>query len=255
MSEDVDAATGFYSLHQCDFMPWLGFWQKVAHARVFDVRIYEQFRRNGWQNYSFIGEPSPKAKWGVKWGPPVEAPFRSGATPFRFDEVRVVPGFADGLLDAFAAHHANDRYFHQINSPMTEWLRSVDRFTLLWEVNFHLLLRIKAFLGLDATIALTPKSGRPSDDFAANTARFGCEGYLSGPHGQEYLDPAPFDLHHRRLVFQDTTALLKAHPQSVVAVISKHGMAHTLERLHDLKTSAPPEAVLADAVVAGSRTA
>ena len=35
--------------HQPDLLPWTGFWHKMAKADVFDLAIYDQYQRNGYQ--------------------------------------------------------------------------------------------------------------------------------------------------------------------------------------------------------------
>lgn len=224
-----------YALHQCNFLPWVGFWQKVCSVDVFDVRIYESYNKRSWQDYTFIGEAGERSKWGQKWGLPVQSHFRHGQNRFLIENIRIERQFTDALLTKFRDNHQHDKYFHQIYPILENWLTIVGGFEYMWQINFNLLILVKDFLGIDTDIVLTMKNGDTSEDFARNAVRFGCDAYLSGPHGREYLNEDIFARHCVDILYQDTRELITEHPQSVVSVLSRHGMAYTLELVRAIK--------------------
>lgn len=134
-----------YGGHQTSFIPWIGFWHKVAHVDYFDISIYDQFTKKTWQHFSFIASHNKKQKWGLE----LDKDFEHHSSNFKLNQVNVIPNFSSRLLSEFEEKHRNDKYFSCIFPNLIVWLEKVDRMNSLWLINFILLENIKTFLGID----------------------------------------------------------------------------------------------------------
>lgn len=216
-----------YSAHQSSFMPWVGFWNKVYEADIFDISIFNQFTKKTWQHYSFIGSPNEKIRWGLK----LQDAFAHKSYTFQINQIKVEKGFSSRLLSEFEKVHQSDRHFNDIFPLLINWLESVDKLDSLWLINFTLLNILKDFLCIDTPFIVSPpdKAGNPTLNIIENVLRYNCNVYFSGPHGPCYLEEDLFPKHNVALKLQNTTRLYKEYPLSLPSTISLYGIKKTLE--------------------------
>ncbi len=185
------------AIHQPQYLPYLGFYDKIARADVFIALDNVQFQKNGLQNrnkiktrdgWQWLTVPvahqhdtkisevkiSDPAKWGKKhWGS-LQANYGKA------------PHFglcADALKPIYAA----------------EW-------TLLCPLVLELirvtrdLLRISTPTVLASTL---PSEGDASSRLISLCKAVGADTYLSGPGGRNYMDLAEFERANIRVLWQD----------------------------------------------------
>ncbi len=186
------------AIHQPQYLPWLGYFDKLDRADQFVILDDVQFKKNDWQNRNRI-----KTASGWQWlTVPVLHRF-----PQRISEVRI-DGAAPwgrkhwrallanyGGAPAFAPHRS---FFESLYAR--DW-------QLLVELSLAALGYLVDALGITTKLVLAsaldlPAPADASVRLAAICRALGADTYLSGAGGRDYLDLAPFDRAGVRVVFQ-----------------------------------------------------
>lgn len=215
-----------YSSHQLSFLPWVGFFHKMYHSDIFSYAVDCQFTSRTWIHNSFIGQSDKKIKWGLQ----LNENFKHHAHTFKIKDIKVKPLFAERLLKEFEAFHGGDRYFKDIFLVLTDWLSMVDKMDSLWLINFVLLQKMTAFLGLETEIVPAFRSEvDATQDIICDVKKVGADTYLSGPHGKYYLNEALFQQEGIGVLYQKTDYLYQNYPLTLPATIAQIGMKKTID--------------------------
>ena len=185
------------AIHQPQYIPWLGYIDKIDKADVFCFLDNVQYKKNDWQNRNRI-----KTVSGWQWLT-VPVSFRF---PQLIKEVRVNNSVNWGRkhLQALQTNYRKtpffDRYIDSIQALLaTEWQE-------LSELNIAMVKRLLALLGLGhkrlVLASSLSDSDDPNDRLIEICRALGCNTYLAGPGGAEYMDLARFDQGGIRVVFQ-----------------------------------------------------
>ena len=189
------------AIHQPQYLPWLGYFDKMDRADAFVLLDNVQYKKN-----EFINRNRIKTSAGWQW---VTTPVRY-RFPERIDEVPINNAVnwrrqhAQALLTNygkaphFAAYRAffDDLYAHP-------WER-------LCDLNVGVVRGLAALLGIRREMPLASGwalSDDPTGRHVDICRRVGADTYLSGAGGQNYLDLGQFDAAGIRVEFQDF-----AHP-------------------------------------------
>lgn len=190
--------------HQPNYLPYAGFFDKIARSAKFVIVDQVQFVKRGpfgWIHRNRIRTPSPD---GWEW---LTVPVQTSG---RFDQ-----SIRDTRIDAalpWARKHWKTLEWHYRKAPYfgdyAPELRAIyDRkWEWLWELNVELIRLVLRWLGIDRPIVLQSEigaAGKAGDLVIDLCRRTGADAYLSGMHGRDYLDPAEFDRAGIRLVFQE----------------------------------------------------
>lgn len=188
------------SIHQPQYLPWPGYWDKMARSDVFVILDNVQFKKNEWQNRNRI-----KCPGGWQW---LTVPVRQ-----RFGQ-RIQEVVIDNRRDwrrkhrnALRISYARSPYFNEYEK------RLCDPLLLEWdkliELNLHYIRTIKEMLGIKTQIMLASGLGKiPQEPTARLTAickRIGATRYISGSGGRDYLEVRKFALEDIEVVFQQYT--------------------------------------------------
>ena len=213
------------SVHQPQYLPWLGYFDKIDKADVFVLLDNVQFKKNEWQNRNKI-----KTANGWQWlTVPVLYKF-----PQLISEVEI---------------NNNDRWQHRQKqallsnykkSPfwnaLEEFFENI--FSSQWktisQLNIHVVRKLAALLGIDTPVYVASELGQFPDDpderLISITKHFGADTYLAGSGGKDYMNLEKYDNNGIRVVFQEYT-----HPvyhqlfggfepfMSVIDLIFNHG--------------------------------
>jgi len=177
------------TIHQPNFAPWTGYFDKMARADVFVLLDTVPFTKGGFQNRVKIKGPK-----GGQWlTVPVQTAGKLGQAtnevetneglPWRRDHLRTFEGlYAKAPHRDDAAAILRDAY--------------EDPGTNLAALCGTIIERLAGVYGLGTRLVrssdLTAR-GSSSELLAALTAECGGDVYLSGPSGRNYLDLAPFE--------------------------------------------------------------
>ncbi len=175
------------AVHQPQFMPWLGYFDKIVRSEIFVLLDNVQFKKNEFQNRNKI-----KTAQGWMWlTVPVLYKY-----PEQIDEVKINNGidWRKKHLKTLAINYRKAPYFHDL-FPEMELFYAGDVQSIA-EVNRESVFVLLRMLGVDRRMAIASALGHlpeePSERLAAICESLGADTYLSGAGGRTYLDLEPF---------------------------------------------------------------
>ncbi len=190
--------------HQPNYLPYPGFFHKVALADRFLVVDNVQFVKRGtfgWMHRNRIRTGSPR---GWDWlSVPV---LTKGRYTQKIREAALDPAvpWARKHWRALEWNYRRARYFAEYAEPLRELYERP--WTWFCEMACAFLELLLGLLGLARPLERTSAlgiEGRSTGLILAMCRAAGAEAYLSGVHGREYLDAAEVERAGVRLVFQE----------------------------------------------------
>ena len=166
------------AMHQPDLLPYPGFWLKMAKADVFEVGIYYQFTKRGYQRRVTMRE-----QWATV--PVIGEPFRSP-----INEVRIDPDKArDALINTIRGRYAGARYWKLRGDDLIGLIQNIHT-DKLWQFNVDLILGVRDMLGITTPVAVgAPLKGTKSEAVVHALRQYGTEvHHLSGPGARVYMN-------------------------------------------------------------------
>lgn len=184
--------------HQPQFAPWMGYFDKMAHADVFVILDTVQFKKNEWQNRNRI-----KGANGPQW---LTVPV-SFSSKDPISEVRVCnkTDWPRRHVASLRASYGKSPYFREVLA----WYEPfVNRgWESLSELNLTLIEVLKR--ALDVTTPLIPSSSLAlaEDDRDARLIELchslGADTYLAGAGGRDYMELTRYRDAGIEVVFQE----------------------------------------------------
>jgi hypothetical protein len=186
------------AVHQPQYLPWLGYFDKIDRADVFVLLDTVQYKKNEWQNRNRV-----KASAGWQWlTVPVTYRF-----PQRINEVGI---------------NNQDRWQHQQRqtilsnyrkAPCWERLAPVieEILTSAWPhlapLNIFVVRRLVEILGITTPLYVASELPMfpedPDERLIAITKHFGADTYLAGSGGRDYMDLDRYAQSGIKLLFQE----------------------------------------------------
>ena len=184
--------------HQPNYLPWLGFFDKMSKCDVFVIEDDVQFIYHEFQNRNKI-----KTSNGIKW---LTVPVKEGRKRKKFSEI-------------FISNEKNWSRRHWLNlknsygkSPY--WNEFCDFFEETYEkkwnklidLNLYLIKGIMDFLNIETKLVLASSinvSGKKNDLIIAQCKALGAKTYLSGAGARTYLDIDKLEREGIKVVFQE----------------------------------------------------
>ncbi|MBN2301533.1 MAG: WbqC family protein [Lentisphaerae bacterium] len=221
MTNDVTTNPKRCAIHQPQFLPWLGYFDKISTADIFVFLDDVQFKKNEFQNRNKIlvrGE----AKWLT-----VPAKFNFGDT-IRQTEPANDRAWAKKMIRTLELNYARTQYFATFKNGLFdilehEWrsLAELNMATVLWLMDcFH--IRTETRL----SSAMQGLSHNPTRRLIDICNYSGSTTYLSGAGGRNYLDLNAFAEAGITVEFQDFL-----HPTYTQWYTSQHGFVSNLSAI------------------------
>jgi hypothetical protein len=162
--------------HQADLFPYSGFWFKMAHADIFDVKIYDQFQARGYQRRVLM-----RGTW-------ASVPISGGSRQCRIRDIRIDPAKARDALCAYVqGRYRGSRYWNQRGDQVLAMIEETDS-DLLWHLNFTLILGIRDLLGITTPVGISPPpAARGAHNIIGMVRSYGATAYLSGQGARAYM--------------------------------------------------------------------
>lgn len=185
------------SIHQPNFIPWMGYFRKISLSDAFVLLDHVQFTKNSYQNRAKIKTPA-----GEHWlTVPVLHKGRFGQST---RDVEINNGIAWGkkLWQTLTANYAKAPYF-QTYADSFEGLLSASHARLV-DLNEAAILAILRFLEIDVRVLRSSEmnlSGVGSDLILEICKTVGAETYVSGSGGKKYMDLDAFERAGVKVVF------------------------------------------------------
>jgi hypothetical protein len=186
------------SVHQPQYLPWPGYWDKMARSDVFVILDNVQFKKNEWQNRNRI-----KSETGWQWlTVPVLHSFGQKINEVHVDHKRDWRRkHRNAIRLCYAKAHFFKEYEGILLGPLDE------QWEKLAMLNTHYIRIIKNLLGIKTKLLLASELGKmpeePTERLTAICRELGADTYLSGNGARGYLDVEKFDLEGMGVMFQD----------------------------------------------------
>ncbi len=175
------------TIHQPQFLPWLGYLDKIDQADLFIALDTVQFKKHEWQNRNRI-----RTADGWQWMT-VPVLHRSGQL---VKDVRVnhTVNWRSQHVRAIEMHYARapfrDRYLSELRTLYeTPW-------ESLKDLNMAMIHWLLEAFGIATPIRCASEweaREEPTDRLIDLCHAVGASGYISGPGGEQYLDTARFE--------------------------------------------------------------
>lgn len=185
-------------VHQPDFLPYLGFFDRLLHADIYVVLETAQYVSRGWMNRDKIKTPTGE-KWftvGVK-----KAPQTTRIKDiFLFEE----DSWKKNNLGLFHDNYRKAPFYHEI-MPYIQKLYSVD-YKMFWEFSFASIKMLIELFGIDIEIVfssdLNPQ-GKNNNMIVDIMNKLGVRTYLSGTGAADYYDSSVYEQAGIKVIWQD----------------------------------------------------
>jgi hypothetical protein len=186
--------------HQPNYLPWLGFFDKMQRSDLFIIEDNVQFERQGFANRNRI-----KTVDGIRW---LSVPIEHTNKPLLIKEVKIAN---EGEPRWKSRHWLMLRHSY-CKAPY--WLDYCDFFknvyehdwTMLIDLNLHLIKGIMSFLGIETPLIMASSlnvSGKKSDLVLAKCKTVGADILLVGDGAKDYLEVDKFEKENIKVVFQN----------------------------------------------------
>lgn len=186
--------------HQPNYLPYLGFFDKIRRSDFFIIEDNVQIERQGFTNRNRILTSA-----GVRW---LTVPIEHANKPLRINEVKIAnegePDWGNRHWLTLKHSYCKAPYWSQFsgffeNTYSRHW-------NLLIELNMHLIKGIMGFLGIDKPIVLSSSlgvEGKKTELIIAQCKKIGADTQLSGDGCRQYIDDKRFDEEGIKLTFQE----------------------------------------------------
>jgi hypothetical protein len=186
------------AIHQPQYLPWLGFFDKIRRADVFCYLDNVQYKKNDWQNRNRI-----KTASGWQWlTVPVHYRFPQGINEVTINNT---VNWKAKHLQALTTNYRRAPFFKPFISIFEQIY--AQHWESICDLNIALIEQLKSVLGLGRRAAV--KASRldarqePTDRLIDLCKALDADTYLSGQDGVHYMDLERFAQMGIRVVVQD----------------------------------------------------
>jgi hypothetical protein len=185
------------TIHQPQYLPWLGYLDKIDKADVFVILDNVQFKKNEWQNRNRI-----KTAQGHQWiTVPVLYRF-----PEKINEVRInnKANWGRKHLQALITNYSKSTYFDNYKSFFEDiFSRSWDR---LVDINIEIIKFLISALDLKTKLVIASDlklREEPTERLVDICKMLDGNRYLAGKDGNKYMNLELFEQEGIDVIFQD----------------------------------------------------
>ena len=186
------------AVHQPQYLPWLGYFDKIDRADIFVLLDNVQFKKNEWQNRNRI-----KTAAGSQWlTVPVTYKF-----PQRIDEVGVNnrERWQHQQRQAILSNYRKAPYWDAVAPLLEEILTPAWEF--LAPLNIFVVRKLVELLGIATPLHVASElpafPENPDERLIAITKHFGADTYLAGSGGRDYMDLDRYEKNGIKVLFQE----------------------------------------------------
>ena len=185
------------SIHQPQYMPYLGYFDKISRSDAFVFLDDVQYKKNEWQNRNRIRNAR-----GWQW---ITVPVK-----YSFGQMISQVAIADDTkwrkdhYKSLVINYGKAPYFRDYEGLFKEIYEKEWR--SLSDINIHLTERIAELVGIKTRLiraSLLKTEGRKTEKLVAICRELKAGTYLSGDGGRAYLELGRFEKEGIEVVFQD----------------------------------------------------
>ena len=186
------------SIHQPQYLPWLGYFDKIDKADAFVLLDNVQFKKNEVQNRNKI-----KTAAGEQWlTVPVMYQF-----PQLINEVEINnrERWQHKQQQALISNYKKAPHWSALEGFFTGLFQS--QWQTISQLNIHVVKKLVEILGITTPLHIASEMGQfpedPDERLIAITKYFGADTYLAGSGGRNYMDVDKYDRNSVKVLFQD----------------------------------------------------
>jgi hypothetical protein len=185
------------TIHQPQYMAWVGYFHKIASADLFIILNNVQFRKNEWQHRNRIKGPN-----GAQW--------LSVPTTYKFPQLINEVGIADDPhwcskhLHSLESCYGKSHYFENYYPLFKSFFEKT--YTMLSACNISSIELLSDCLGLKTPLlqaSSIPIDGSSTERLVNICKHVGADTYLAGAGGRDYMDMQLFESAGIEVRFQD----------------------------------------------------
>lgn len=188
------------AIHQPNYLPWLGYFYKIARADAFVFLDNVQYRKNGFINRNKI--KTPQGEIWLTVGVLTKGHFKQ---PINEVEINNLVSWNRIHEKSISTNYSPAPYFKQYKGFFEDVCRA--KWERLAALNEALIKGICEILGIRGVQFIRASqinvSGKSSELLVSICKAVGAETYLSGPSGQNYVDENLFEREGVRLRYSD----------------------------------------------------
>lgn len=178
------------TIHQPEYLPWLGFFNRICKSDIFVVLDSVHYQKNG-----FINRNRIKTKKGPAWiTVPVKGEQKS--SNININKVEIINSYAwkEKHWDLIESSYHQAPYFKDYAFLFQEAILKRN-FKLISELDYYFIKIVLDILGIKKEIVKSSSlkvKGRANDLIIGICKKLGCNVYLAGPGGKNYMDLEKF---------------------------------------------------------------
>lgn len=185
-------------IHQPEYLPWPGFFNKILKSEAFVILDNVQFSRGGVQNRNRI-----KTARGVKW---LTVPL-AGHQMLPIKDVNIDNSrpWSANHFTLLKGAYKNSLHFSEL-LDFFEDLYLNQKFTKLVDLNLRIIKYLMDYLGLKTKLILASSlksKGQRTDLLLDICRKTGSDVYLSGQGGKRYLEEEKFKANGIQITYRD----------------------------------------------------
>jgi len=186
------------TIHQPEFLPYLGFFDRLLEADIFVVLDDVGYEKNG-----FINRNRIKLESGPVW---LTVPVLGRSPNKKINEVLIdnSKDWGGSILDKIKKGYRDSPYFDDYYGFLEETLSK--KWEKIADLDAHLIKNIGGFLGKKIEIEKSSSAeigGKKTERLINICKHYKADTYLSGPAGKDYMDMELFKKADIKVIFQD----------------------------------------------------
>ena len=190
------------SIHQPDFFPYPGFFNKIFYSDVFVILDRTQFEFGITNRNKII---TPEGTWTR-----ISVPVKNGQKFFQINDVKINNdmNWKKKNLDLISKSYSKSKFFDLYNTPINSIFE--EKWEYLIELNIKILKTIFEWLDVKTKIIFESElnvKGTSSEKLLNICKDVKATKYVSGPGGKNYLDEKIFQKNHIDIEYQKYTPI------------------------------------------------
>lgn len=188
------------TIHQPEYLPWIGFFDRISKADMFVVLDDVQYQKN-----AFINRNKIKTSQGWQW---LTVPVKQREALKKINEIEInnKTDWRNKHWKALFYNYNKASYFKKYADFFEKIYKQ--EWDLLVDLDIYLIENIMDMLRLRKEIKRSSSlraDGEATDRLVNICKLVGADTYLSGPGGKEYMDLDKFKKQNINVVFQEFT--------------------------------------------------
>ena len=186
------------TIHQPEYLPWLGFFDRIQQSDVFVVLDDVGYQKNG-----FINRNKIKTDKGEKW---ITVPVVGRSPNLKINEILIdnSKDWKKSQLGSIISAYSKTPYFKEYLDFFKKTFGR--KWEKMSELDIYLIENIVEILGIKTKIKVASSievDGNSTERLVNICKSLGADTYLSGPGGKDYMDLGLFKKEGINVIFQE----------------------------------------------------